>query len=61
MRITGAEYGFCVHTVPVFAFDHNEEIHASGLCDLHTKKISTSIAKKPEDLLIPLLCGFLLG
>ena len=55
------EYSFHVRTVSVFAFDHNEEVHASGFGDFHSQKILVPVTKEPEDLLITLSRGFLLG
>ena len=50
-----------IRTITIFAFDHNEEIHTSGLGDFHPQKITISVTEEPEDLLITFSRCFLLG
>ena len=53
-----AKHDFRARTVSVFAFDHNEEVHASSLGDFHSQKISIPITDESENLSVTLFRGF---
>ena len=55
-----AKHDFHARTVSVFAFDHNEEVHASSLSDFHFQGISIPVTEEPENLFVTLFRGFLL-
>lgn len=60
-KMTAVEYYFHVRTSSIFAFDHDEKVHASGFSHSHTQIISIPVAKEPENLLVAHFRGFLLG
>ena len=55
-----SKYGFSARTVSVFAFDHNEEVHASSLSDFHFQGFSILVTEEPENLFVTLFRSLLL-